>query len=305
MGEDGHKKRKTKITSAESARHIGYALLLFLSFILGRFFASSSCSSSSDSNPNIHNQLTTLQNQLDQFGQFTTQCSDPVPPELVRRTILDRVFQSTSPYENFPSEYVGDLLSPSRVKGWGSQAAVFEHLIKRVRPKTIIEIGTFLGASAIHMLNLTRQLGIDSQIVCVDDFRGWPGFRDKFKEIAMINGDVLLMQQFMQNVVSAGGSDSIIPVPFSTGGALDKLCEWGVFGDLIEVDAGHDFNSAWLDINRAYRILRSGGVLFGHDYFNGADNRGVRRAVHLFAQLHDLKVIADGQHWIMGSVLIN
>ncbi|KAL5572186.1 hypothetical protein UlMin_021783 [Ulmus minor] len=300
MEEDEHKKKKTKITSAVSARHIGYAILLFLSFILVHFFASSSCSSS-DSNSNILNQLTTLQKQLDQFGQFSTSCSYPVPPELVRQTILDHVFQSTSPYDNFPSEYVGNLLSPSHVEGWGSHTAVFEHLIKRVRPKTIIEIGTFLGASAIHMLNLTRQLGIDSQIICVDDFRGWPGFLDKHKEIAMVNGDVLLMQQFMQNVVSAGGSDSIIPLPFSTAAALDKFCKLGVFGDLVEVDAGHDFNSAWLDINRASRILRPGGVLFGHDYFNGVDKKGVRRAVNLFAQLHDFKVTVDGQHWIMGS----
>ncbi|KAL5572189.1 hypothetical protein UlMin_021786 [Ulmus minor] len=297
MKEDEHKKRRTKITWAKSARHIGHAILLFLSFILGRFFAFPSCSSSDS----INNQLTTLQNQVDQFGQFTTQCSDPVPPELVRQTILDRVFQSTSPYDNFPSEYIGDLLSPSRVRGWGSQAAVFEHLITRVKPKTIIEIGTFLGASAIHMLNLTRKLGLETQIICVDDFRGWPGFRDRFKEISMVNGDVLLLQQFMQNVVTAGGSGSILPVPFSSGAVLDNLCKWGVFGDLIEVDAGHDFNSAWLDINRAFRILRPGGILFGHDYYSAVDNRGVRRAVNLFAQFHGLKVIADGEHWVMLS----
>lgn len=92
-----------------------------------------------------------------------------------------------------------------------------------------------------------------------------------------------------------------MPIPFSSGSVLDKLCTWGVFGDLIEVDAGHDFNSAWSDINRAYRILRPGGVLFGHDYFTAADNRGVKRAVTLFAKVYGLKIKLDGKHWVIYS----
>ncbi|CAN1160092.1 hypothetical protein LINPERPRIM_LOCUS21899 [Linum perenne] len=105
----------------------------------------------------------------------------------------------------------------------------------------------------------------------------------------------------MQNAAYSNSTGSVLPVPFSSGSALQKLCEWGVYGDLIEIDAGHDFNSAWADINRAYRILRPGGVIFGHDYFTVADNRGVRRAVNLFAQMNGLKVKADGQHWVIDS----
>lgn len=69
--------------------------------------------------------------------------------------------------------------------------------------------------------------------------------------------------------------------------------------DLIEVDAGHDFHSAWSDINRAHKLLRPGGVLFGHDYFTSYDNRGVRRAVDLFAKVHGFKVNTDGEHWVI------
>ena len=65
-------------------------------------------------------------------------------------------------------------------------------------------------------------------ILCLDDFRGSTGFRDWFKDIAMINGDVMLYYQFLQNVVSYNFTRFIIPVPFSTGSALMKLCETGV-----------------------------------------------------------------------------
>ncbi|KAE8703632.1 hypothetical protein F3Y22_tig00110467pilonHSYRG00173 [Hibiscus syriacus] len=77
----------------------------------------------------------------------------------------------------------------------------------------------------------------------------------------MINGDVLMLQQFMQNVVYFNATGWVLPVPFSTGSGLEKLCEWGITADLLEIIAGHDFISVWGDINRAFWVLRPGGVI--------------------------------------------
>lgn len=297
------KEGQKKLTaSLKLAKPIAYVILLLFTYTLGYLSSPPTPSPSPPSSSAVPSllQLPNLPTQLDHF-RVTTHCADPVPSQLVRQTILDLVFNSTSPFINFPPPHVTKLLRAKRVKGWGSNGAVFEHLIKKVKPRTIIEVGTFLGASAIHMVNLTRMLNLQTQILCVDDFRGWPGFQDRFKDMKMINGDVLLMYQFMQNIASANATESVLPIPFSSGSVLDKLCTWGVFGDLIEVDAGHDFNSAWSDINRAYRILRPGGVLFGHDYFTAADNRGVKRAVTLFAKVYGLKIKLDGQHWVIYS----
>ncbi|XP_040994326.1 uncharacterized protein LOC121240862 [Juglans microcarpa x Juglans regia] len=305
MKEEQKQHHKRLVTVAlRLVKPTAYFILLLLAYTLGYLSSPSSSSSPrspvpSSPTPSI-NELINLPSQLDQF-RVTAHCADPLPSELVRQTILDRVYNGTSPFDGFPPTYVRPLLRHQRIRGWGSNGAVFEHLIQKVRPRTIIEVGTFLGASAIHMHGLTRKLGVDAQILCLDDFRGWPGFRDRFKDIKMINGDVSLMYQFMQNLFSVNATDSVLPVPFSTGSALDKLCELGVYGDLIEVDAGHDFISAWSDINRAYRILRPGGVIFGHDYFTAADDRGVRRAVNLFARIHGLKIKLDGQHWVIDS----
>ncbi|KAJ0110459.1 hypothetical protein Patl1_00671 [Pistacia atlantica] len=281
-----------------------FVILLMLSYALGYISSPTFNSSRHTPPPNSPNpsifQLTNLPTQLDNF-RVTTRCANPIPPQNARQLIIDRLFNGTSPYSNFPPPHVTQLLRARRIKGWGSYGAVFSRLINKVKPRIIIEVGTFLGASALHMSNLTRQLGLDTQILCIDDFRGWPGFRDKFKDIQMINGDILLYYQFIQNVMYLNASESVLPVPYSSGSALTTLCEWGVTGDLIEVDAGHDFNSAWADINRAWRILRPGGVIFGHDYFTAADNRGVRRAVNLFAKINGLQVRIDGQHWVIDS----
>ncbi|EPS74754.1 hypothetical protein M569_00002, partial [Genlisea aurea] len=164
-----------------------------------------------------------------------------------------------------------------------------------VRPKTIIEVGTFLGGSAIHMAKIVAELGLETQIICVDDFRGWPGWFPEEDSIVQINGDKVLLYQFMQNVVTANATDTILFVPFGTSTALTSLCKFGIYGDLVEIDAGHDFHSAWNDINNGYKLLRPGGVLFGHDY--GWDS--VRAAVELFASKHGLRIRVDGAHWIL------
>ncbi|KAE8693669.1 Basic helix-loop-helix DNA-binding family protein [Hibiscus syriacus] len=295
-----HTRQRSSLSITKLFTHTtAYVILVLFSYAMGYLSHSSPTLQQQQQLPQLTPPPPLPVSLLDSF-RVTAQCSNPpVPPHLVFPTILDRVFNNTSPYTNFPPPYLRAFLRGKRIKGWGSNGAVFEHLIERVKPRVIIEVGTFLGASALHMVNVTLKLGLKTQILCLDDFRGWPGFRDRFKDINMINGDVLLLQQFLQNVVYFNATGSLLPVPFSTGSGLEKLCEWGIRADLIEIDAGHDFISAWGDINRAYRLLRPGGVIFGHDYFTAADNRGVRRAVNLFAKMNNLRIKTDGQHWVI------
>uniref|UniRef100_J3MZA1 Methyltransferase n=1 Tax=Oryza brachyantha TaxID=4533 RepID=J3MZA1_ORYBR len=161
--------------------------------------------------------------------RFREECAEAIPSDAVVRTLLDKLFDGESPYDSFPPPHTAALLHPAkeRPRGWGSTGAVFAELIEEVRPDVIVELGAFLGASALHM------------------------------------------------------------------------AAWGIYADLIEVDAGHDFHSAWADINLAWAVLRPGGVMFGHDYFTAADDRGVRRAVTLFARVKGLTVRPHSQHWVL------
>ncbi|GAB2271862.1 hypothetical protein Dimus_006692 [Dionaea muscipula] len=316
-----HRRRSLlNISGTAYTKPTAYIILLLLFYTLGYFSATFSFNDNSKPNPSISSPASqtkwtdhptaaavVLPSSSDaDHNRFDTRCASPVRPDMVRKTILDRIFNGTSPYDDFPPAHINGLLKPTRIKGWGSNGAVFENLIRKVRPRIVIEVGTFLGASAIHMAEVARRVGLGAtQILCLDDFRGWPGFREHrfLRGIPMVSGDALLLYQFLQNVVQNGSTaaGSILPVPFSTGSGLEAMCEWGVFGDLIEIDAGHDFHSAWSDINRAYKILSPGGAMFGHDYFTAADNQGVRRAVDLFARVKGLKVRVDGQHWVIDS----
>ncbi|CAL5063330.1 unnamed protein product [Urochloa decumbens] len=234
--------------------------------------------------------------------RFREECGEPLPSDAVIPTLLDKLFDGESPYAGFPAAHTAALLHPARARprGWGSTGAVFAELIESVRPSVIVELGAFLGASALHMAAVSRNLSLSPAILCIDDFRGWPAFRDRFRRDVPPprHGDALLLPQFMANVAAAGAA-RVLPLPFSTASALAALCGWGVYADLIEVDAGHDFHSAWADINLAWAVLRPGGVMFGHDYFTSADDRGVRRAVTLFARVKGLTVRPHGQHWVL------
>lgn len=231
---------------------------------------------------------------------FNHECkAEAMPADTIRSFLIKELFDDVSPYEHFPPKHVAALLQKERIRGWGSTTTVFRRLMEEVKPKVVIELGSFLGASATHLGAIAKELGLQTDIFCFDDFRGWPGFRSgPFADIKQQNGNAMLMNQFIQNVIYTNLTESILPVPFATVASLTSFCKWGLYADLIEVDASHDFHSAWSDINIAYRLLRPGGVMFGHDYFTAADKRGVRRAVNLFASMNNLRVEPDGQHWI-------
>ncbi|KAE8700970.1 GRF1-INTERACTING FACTOR 2 family protein [Hibiscus syriacus] len=233
-----HQRNKLSVVTTLFTRTTAYVIVVLLSYALGYLSRPSPPRPTQEASPppppSVF-QLANLPTQLDNF-RITAHCSNsPLPPHLVFPTILDLVFNGSSPYANFPPPH----LSPSSRK-------------------------------TLQMVNVTRKLGLQTQILCLGDFREWPGFRDRFN---MINGDVLLLQQFMQNVVYFNATGSVLPVPFSTGSGLEKLCEWGIAADLLEINAGHDFISVWGD-KPGVSDLRPGGVIFGHDYFTAADNRG-------------------------------
>lgn len=89
------------------------------------------------------------------------------------------------------------------------------------------------------MANLTSQLGLETQILCLDEFPNRPVFRDLFEDTAMPYGDIMILNQFTGNVISRIATESILPIHLSTDATSAKLCEWGIYGDLIQAELMH------------------------------------------------------------------
>lgn len=156
------------------------------------------------------------------------------------------------------------------LQGWGSNHGAFRAVIEELRPSTIIELGTWKGASAIHMGRLCRDGGIAAQILCVDHFIGFPSFYlDPAKaraEFKLKGGFPRLYWTFMKNVHDAGLTDMITPLVQQTVHAAQICAARNVRADLIYVDGDHSYEGCRRDLAAFAPILAESGVFLCDDY---------------------------------------
>lgn len=161
-------------------------------------------------------------------------------------------FKSTLPYLDF---------------GWGSNSPVFQTVIDQIKPKVIIEVGTWVGKSAQHMANLATIYEPDVEIVCIDTFLGSEEhWTKRCYEMTMNYGRPNIYEQFLSNVIHSNLTKNITPFPIDSMNGFHVLRTYNVVADLIYIDAGHDYNSVYYDLTVWPSLLRSGGILIGDDY---------------------------------------
>jgi predicted O-methyltransferase YrrM len=166
-----------------------------------------------------------------------------------------------------------DGITPSgidAVQGWNSTDPTFAHLIEEVRPQTIIEVGSWLGASAIHMAKECRRIGLWPQIYCVDTWLGatefWTdGAGTEERDLRQRNGYPQIYFDFLANVAQAGMQTIITPIPNTSTIGAKILRHHGVIADLVYIDGSHDFEDVVQDIRSYAPLVRQGGILFGDD----------------------------------------
>ncbi len=184
---------------------------------------------------------------------------------------------------------------PLDLQGWGSDAPIFRQLISELRPRRIIEVGSWKGASAIHMAGICDAHGLDTRIVCVDtwlgayEFLGAGGERD----LKPIYGWPQIYYQFLANVVQRDQQQRIIPFPQTSLIAARYFAQNQVRVDLIYIDGSHDEVDVATDIRAYWPLLRKGGVLFGDDYDCW---EGVRQGVADSGRAFD---VLGGRYWVM------
>lgn len=167
--------------------------------------------------------------------------------------------------------YLGLKILPEDKQGWASESEVFDNVINQLKPKIIVEVGTWKGASAIHMAKTCLKYYDDFEIVCIDTFLGsvehWTGQQDLLMK-DVVNGRPSIYEQFLSNVVHNGLMKYITPFPIDSINGAEVLERLQVKADLAYIDAGHDYNSARVDFTLHSKNLRDGGYLLGDDWFH-------------------------------------
>jgi acetyltransferase-like isoleucine patch superfamily enzyme len=186
---------------------------------------------------------------------------------------------------------------PEDLQGWGSSDPIFKTIIDAAKPNLIVEIGTWKGASAVHMAALCKAIGLPCEIVCVDTWLGnWQHWsrRDGIgsrSDLRLVSGYPMLYFQFLSNVLAQGHNDIITPLPLPSVAAVKLFEHHGLKPDVIYVDGDHEYESVSTDLRLWSAVLASQGVIFGDD----CDWPGVKRAVSEFADTGrwDLQLIGN------------
>ena len=184
---------------------------------------------------------------------------------------------------------------------WGSTAPIFEELITKIKPKHIIEVGTWKGASAIHMASLVKKHTLDCKITCVDTWLGALEFHlDPItpRDLKLVDGYPSVYYQFLYNIREKGHDDIITAFPNTSSIAAWYFKAKNIKADLIYVDGSHEYPDVISDIHSYLPLLNDGGVLFGDDHTK--EWPGVVQAYKEACEIyHAIPVVIRNNYWVL------
>lgn len=205
--------------------------------------------------------------------------------------LIDKIHQGKNPYAGFPAADWGGAWYGDP----GAQRGIFAECIRRLDPSLLIEVGSFVGESAIHMAKAIKAQKRDCAILCVDTWYAgydhWLGAREK---INMHFGRADLFYRFMANVIANDCQDVIVPIAMDSLGAA-RVIKWlGLVPQLIYVDASHEEGDVLRDYQAYWPLLPSGGGMLVDDLTNHFP--GVVKDWKVFLETHNLKpVLTEGE----------
>jgi len=142
---------------------------------------------------------------------------------------------------------------------------VWENLIPKIKPKTILEIGSYEGASACYLI---RKLAQESpiEIHCIDTWEGGVEHKEAASDMASVetrfhHNTKLAISRVPHNVnliVHKGLSD------FHLATLLSR--NYSNYFDLIYVDGSHQAPDVLADAVLGFKLLKIGGHMFFDDY---------------------------------------
>lgn len=191
--------------------------------------------------------------------------------------------------ENLPYPYNEAKLMPYKPDGWYAIKCRLnlERFIQTRNIKTLVEIGSWMGQSTLHMATI---LPDDGRLYAVDTWLGSPNEMDRHSKEVLET----LYDQFLSNVIHDELTHKIIPVRMESLEAakiMREIVEDREI-DLIYLDATHTYEAAYQDLMHWFPYVKGHGLFCGDDWSWGGGSVG--RAVTQFAQENHLTIKRDG-----------
>lgn len=179
----------------------------------------------------------------------------------------------------------------ANIQGWGSESPAILAALQKANPDSIVEVGTWLGKSAIFMAENST-----AEILAVDTFlasnvslwnegliKKWTGINNLVTDFSGI------FDQFCANITHKKLNNRMGVLPTTSSTAADLLASENVKVDLVYIDAGHRDRDVYADLQDWWPLTNK--VIIGDDY-NPEPNGwpGVVSAVTRFAEENNLTV---------------
>lgn len=171
---------------------------------------------------------------------------------------------------------------------------IWAGMILNLKPKKILEIGSYEGASACFLIE-TLSPTTELELHCVDNWEG--GIEHHKPEMKNVEG------RFFRNLEEAkkraANPVQLVVHKSSSDIALAKLIAAGMRGsfDLVYVDGSHQAPDVLCDAILGFKLLRVGGMMIFDDYLwferlpGGADPlRCPKPAIDAFTNLYFRKI---------------
>jgi predicted O-methyltransferase YrrM len=148
---------------------------------------------------------------------------------------------------------------------------------------TLVEIGSWMGLSAITMANaLYARRNMDGRIYCVDTWLGSAEHQD----FDFIRRDEMY-QRFLSNLRTARADLVAEPVRAPSLEAAERFADGSI--DILFIDGDHSYEACLDDMLHWIAKVRPGGLVIGHDCYEEPDN-GVFRATRKFTEITGIAV---------------
>jgi hypothetical protein len=214
--------------------------------------------------------------------------------------ILGRI-HPVNPYNGF------DFRSHKKDLQGGGGTEILTQVFQALKPRLIVEVGSWKGASAVFWAQLMRQHGIDGAVVCIDTWLGGldhltrPKGPDWQLKPYYKNGYPTLYYQFLANIMHEGLQDLIVPVATTSAIGARWLATQNLQPDVVYIDASHDEDDVYQDLVGYWKQLKIGGIACGDDFSPAW--YGVIAAVNRFSREQDVQLQFGGISWVLQKSL--